>query len=143
MPVFGGSLLFLYQSIRYCKGSSKKSDKQGLENMPTSQLFVGKLVRQLKLDTLGPPFLGHLLLLTLILAFSPCLMHLLSKFLQNCSQAFTNQTIHKLLLTRSNYQKLLPYTNSFDPHSSFFLSHPHDAPSWRKQVLKIDLRPLS
>ena len=56
MPIFGGSLLFLLQHIRHCKGSSKKSDKQGLENMPTSQLFVGKLVRQLELDALGPTF---------------------------------------------------------------------------------------
>ena len=35
-------------------------------------------------------FLGRLLLLTLILTFSPCLMHLFSKFLQDCLQAFTN-----------------------------------------------------
>ena len=35
------------------------------------------------------PFLGPLLL-TLILTFSPCLMHLFSKFLQDHLQAFTN-----------------------------------------------------
>ena len=52
------------------------------------------------------PFLGSLLLLTLILTYGPCLMHLLSKLLQNRLQAFTNQTIHELFLTFSNYQKL-------------------------------------
>lgn len=51
-------------------------------------------------------FLGSLLLLTLILTYGPCLMHLLSKLLQNRLQAFTNQTIHELFLTFSNYQKL-------------------------------------
>ena len=34
---------------------------------------MGKLVKQLELDALGPSFLGPLLLLTLILTFSPCL----------------------------------------------------------------------
>ena len=67
------------------------------------------------------PFLGPLLLLTLILIFSSCLMHLFfSKFLQDHLQAFTNRIIHKLLLTCSNYQKLLPHTTPFDPHSSLF-----------------------
>ena len=36
------------------------------------------------------PFLGPLLLLNLILTFSPCLMCLLSKFLKDPLQAFTN-----------------------------------------------------
>ena len=31
-----------------CKGSSKKSDKQGLENTPAPQEFMGKLVKQLE-----------------------------------------------------------------------------------------------
>ena len=70
------------------------------------------------------PFLGPLLLLTLILTFSPCLMRLFSKFLQDCLQDFTNWTIHELLLTHSDYQKLRPHTNPLDPHSSLFLSHP-------------------
>jgi len=87
---------------------------------------MGKLVKQLELDALGSSFLGPLLLLTLILTFSPCLMHLFSKFLQDHLQAFTNQTVHELLLTRSNYQKLRPHTNPLDPHSTLFLSHPHD-----------------
>ena len=51
-------------------------------------------------------FLGPLLLLTLILTFGPCLMRLFSKFLQDPLQAFTNRTIHELLLTHSDYQKL-------------------------------------
>ena len=74
------------------------------------------------------PFLGPLLLLTLILTFSPCLMRLFSKFLQDPLQAFTNRTIHELLLTHSDYQKLQPHTNPLDPHSSLFLSHPKDVP---------------
>lgn len=74
------------------------------------------------------PFLGPLLLLTIILTFSPCLMHLFSKFLQDCLQAFTNRTIHELLLTHSDYQKLQSHTNPLDPHSSLFLSYPHDTP---------------
>ena len=74
------------------------------------------------------PCLGPLLLLTLILALSPCLMHLLSKFLQNCLQAFTNQTIHKLFLTHSDYQKLWPHTNPLDPYSNLFSSFPYNIP---------------
>ena len=69
------------------------------------------------------PFLGPLLLLTLILTLSLCLMCLFSNFLPDHLQAFTNWIIHKLLLTRSNYQKL-PHTTPFDPHSSLFWSHP-------------------
>ena len=75
-----------------------------------------------------PPFLGPLLLLTLILSFWPCLMHLFSKILQDHLQAFTNWTIHELLLTHSDYQKLRPHTNPLDPHSSLFFSHPLEAP---------------
>ena len=37
MPNFGESLLLLHQKIRCCKRSSKKSDKQGLKNMSTTQ----------------------------------------------------------------------------------------------------------
>ena len=70
------------------------------------------------------PFLRPLLLLTLILIVSPRLMHLFSKFLQDHLQTFTNWTIHKLLLSHSDYQKLQPHTNPLDPHSSLFLSHP-------------------
>ena len=84
------------------------------------------------------PFLGPLLL-TLILTFGPCLMGLFSKFIQNCLQAFTNRTIHELLLSHSDYQKLGPHTNLLDPHSSLFLSYPQDASSYRKQLQKIDL----
>ena len=72
------------------------------------------------------PFLGPLLLLTLILTFGPCLMCLFSKFLQDHLHAFTNWTINELLLTHSGYQKLWPHTNPLDPHSILFLSHPHN-----------------
>ena len=75
-----------------------------------------------------PPFLGPLLLLTLILSFWPCLMHLFSKILQDHLQAFTNWTIHELLLTHSDYQKLRSHTNPLDPHSSLFFSHPLEGP---------------
>ena len=67
---------------------------------------MGKLVKQLDLDSLVLHFLGLLLLLTLILTFGPHLMHLFSKFLQDHLQAFNNPTIHELLPTHSNYQKL-------------------------------------
>ena len=52
-------------------------------------------------------------------------MCLFSKFLQDYLQDFTNWTIHKLLLTHSDYQKLWPHTNPLDPQSSLFLSYPH------------------
>ena len=77
------------------------------------------------------PFLGPLLLLTLIVSFCPCLMSLFfffPKFLQDHSQAFTNQTIHKLFLTRSDYQNLWPHTNPLDPYSNLFPSYPYNVP---------------
>ena len=89
------------------------------------------------------PFPGSLLLLTLILTYDPCLMLFFSKFLQHPLQAFTNRTIQKLLLTHSDYQKLQPHTNPFDPHPSLFLFHPMMPLSHRKQLWKIDLWPLS
>ena len=52
-------------------------------------------------------------------------MRLFSKFLQDCLQDFTNWTIHELLRTHSDYQKLGPHTDPLDPHSCLFLSHPH------------------
>ena len=86
---------------------------------------MGKLVKQLELDALGPAF-SRPSPSTHPFSVSPRLMHLFSKFLQDHLQAFTNQTVHELLLTRSNYQKLRPHTNPLDPHSTLFLSHPHD-----------------
>ena len=81
------------------------------------------------------PFLGPLLLLTLITTFGPCLMHLFfSKFLQDRLKAFTHWTIYELLLTHLDYQKFRPYTNPLNPHSSLFLSHPHDAPVSQEAV---------
>ena len=67
MPIFGGSLLFLHQQIRHGKGSSKKSDKQGLKNMPTPQSLMGKLVKKMEWMLWVLPFLAPLLLLTLTL----------------------------------------------------------------------------
>ena len=61
-------------------------------------------------------------------------MGLLSKSLQDCLQGFTNRTIHKLLLTHSNYQNLQPHTDPLDPQSSFFLSYPHDVPVPKEAV---------
>ena len=80
------------------------------------------------------PFLGPLLLLTLILTFSPCLMRLFSKFLQDHLQAFTNWTILELLLTHSDYQILWPHTNPLDLHSSLFLPYPQEAPVLQEAV---------
>ena len=88
------------------------------------------------------PFLGPLLLLNLILTFSPCLMRLFSKFLQDCLQAFTNRTIHELLLTQ--------IIKNFDPTQipltcipAFSYLTPMTPLSCRKQLQKIDLWPLS
>ena len=63
-------------------------------------------------------------------------MSLFSKFLQDDLWAFTNWTIHELLLTRSNYQKLRPHTNPLDPHSRFFSSPPapHNAAVLKEAV---------
>ena len=72
-------------------------------------------------------FQGLLLLLTLILTFCPHLMGLFPKFLQDHLQAFNNWTIHELLPTHSNYQKLWPHANPLDPHSCLFVSYSHDA----------------
>ena len=63
-------------------------------------------------------------------------MCLFSKFLQDRLQAFTNQTIHELLLTHSDYQKLRPHTNPLGPHSSLFLFYPHNAPAPQEAVTK-------
>ena len=62
---------------------------------------MGKLVKQLNLDALGPTFSRP----------SPSTypysnFWLTFKFLQDHLQVFNNQTIHELLPTRSNYQKL-------------------------------------
>ena len=84
------------------------------------------------------PFLGPLLLLTLILAFSPCLMRLFSKFLQDCLQAFTNRSIHELLLTQiiKNFDPTLtPWTRI----PAFSYLTPMMPLSRRKQLQKIDL----
>ena len=100
------------RSLRTCQHLSNS-----WENWPNSWNWIPCII----------PFLGLLLLLALILAFGPCLMRLFSKFLQDPLQAFTNRTIHELLLTHSDYQKLWPHTNPLDPHSSLFLSYPHNA----------------
>ena len=84
------------------------------------------------------PFLGPLLLLTLILTFSPCLIHLFSKFLQDRLQAFTNRTIHELLLTQiiKNFDPTqIPWTSI----PAFSYLTPLMPLSCRKQLQKIDL----
>ena len=91
---------------------------------------MGKLVKQLELDALGPTFSRPSPSITLTLIFSPCLMCLFSKFLQDCLLAFTKQTIHEL--TNSDYLsqiiKNINPTQNLYPHSSLFLCHPHDVP---------------
>ena len=71
------------------------------------------------------PFLGPLLL-TLILTFGPCLMHLFFFFpkFQDRLHAFTNWTIHELFLTHSDYQKLQPHNKSPWPTFQPFLISP-------------------
>ena len=80
------------------------------------------------------PFLGPLFLLTLILTFGPCLMHLLSKFLWHRSQDFINQTIHELLLIRSNYQKLRSHKNLMAHIPAFSYLTPTTPLTCRKQL---------
>lgn len=102
--------------------------------MLTPQQFMGKLAKQLELDALGStfyrpspstyPYSEFLPMFNesfFCFFFSP-------KFLQNYSQAFTNQTIHKLFLTRSDYQNLWPHTNPLDPYSNLFSSYPYNVP---------------
>ena len=86
---------------------------------------MGNLVKQLELDTLGPTF-SRLSPSTYPYSNFQSMFNV--SFFKFSSRSLTNQIIHKLLLTRSNYQKLLPYTTPFDPHSSLYLSHSHDTP---------------
>ena len=133
---------FYHQQIRHCKRSSKKLTNsssrihQNLsnswENWPNSWNWIPCII----------PFLGLFLLLALILAFGPCLM-LFSKILQDHLQAFTNQTIHELLLTHSKYQK-------FDPTQiplTYILAFSYLTPTMplfgREQLRKTDPWPLS
>ena len=96
---------------------------------------MGKLPEQLELDALGPTFSRLSPATYPYPNFRPMFkMRLFSKFLQDRLQGFTNQTIHRLILTRSNYQKLRPHTDPLDPHSSPFLSHPNDAPDPKEAV---------
>ena len=114
--------------MRRCKGNSKKSDKQGLEICWHLSNSWENWLNSWNWMPWVLPFLGPLLLLTLILSFWPCLMHLFSKILQDHLQAFTNKTIHKLFLTHSDYQKLWPHTNPLDPYSNLFSSFPYNIP---------------
>ena len=109
-----------------CKGSSKKSDKQGLENTSAPREFMGKLVKQLELGALGPTFSR---LSSSAYPYSNFQPMFNAPFFKISSGPLTssNRTIHELLLTRSNYQKCQPQT-PLDPQSRLFLSHPHDAP---------------
>ena len=84
------------------------------------------------------PYVGPLLLLILILTFSPCLMCLFSKFLQDHS----NWTIHKLLLTLSDYQKFQPHTNPLDPQPFLILLQQCPCPvesSYRRLIFALIL----
>ena len=131
----GGLCLFLEEA--YCFYTSKwGAAKEAARNLTKRALRIRQHLSNSWENWLSNcdwmpwilPFLAPLLLLTLILTFGPCLMGLFSKFIQNCLQAFTNRTIHELLLSRSNYQKLRPHTNPHDLHCSLFLSYPHDTP---------------
>ena len=139
----GGLCLFLEEA--YCFYTSKwGAAKEAARNLTKRALRIRQHLSNswenwLSICDWMPwilPFLAPLLLLTLILTFGPCLMGLFSKFIQNCLQAFTNRTIHELLLSRSNYQKLRPHTNPLDPHSRFFSSPPapHNAAVLKEAV---------
>ena len=116
-------------------GSSKKSDKQGLEICWHLSNSWENWLNSWNWMPWVLPFLGPLLLLNPFLTFGPRLTRLFSKFLQDCLRAFTNWTIHGLLLTHSDYEKLRPHTNPLDPHSSLFLSYPHVAPVPQEAVI--------
>lgn len=78
--------------------------------------------------TPGLTFLGPLLLLIFILTFGPCNESFFKIPLQDHLWAFTNRTIHELLLTQITLSKTLTLHKS--PWSTFqaFSSHPRDAP---------------
>ena len=96
---------------------------------------MGKLVKQLELDALVHTFSRPSPSTYPYSNFWPMFnASFFQKFLQDHLQVFTNQTICELLLTHSNYQKLWPHTNTLDPHSSLFLSHPHDSPVLQEAV---------
>ena len=108
------------------------------EHVPVSVIH-GKTDGELELDALDPTF-SRLSYSTYPYSnFWPIFNASFAKFLQDRLRAFTNRTIHELLLSHSDYQKLGPHTNLLDPHSSLFLSYPQDASSYRKQLQKIDL----
>ena len=94
---------------------------------------MGKLVKQLEL---GPTFSQ---LSPSAYPYSnvwPMFNASFFKIYSGCLQAFTNRTTHRPLLTHSDYQKLQPHTNPLDPHSSLFLSHPHDAPVPQEAIME-------
>ena len=108
-----GLRLFLEEACYFStnkSGSSKKSDKQGLEICWHLSNSWENWLNSWNWMPWVLPFLGPLLLLTFILNFGLCLILLFSKS-QDRLQAFTNLTIHKLLLTHSDYQKLWPHIN--------------------------------
>ena len=89
---------------------------------------MGKLIKQLELDALGSTFSRPS-----PSTYPPSNFQFMfnASFFKISSVPLTSlhqPTIHELLLTHSNYQKLQSHTNPLDPHSSRFLSHPHDTP---------------
>ena len=128
MSTFGGSLLLLHQQIR----KQQEIWQTGPWNMLTPQQFMGKLAKQLELDALGSTFSrpspSTYPYCKFLPMFNESFFFFSPKFLQDHSQAFTNQTIHKLFLTRSDYQNLWPHTNPLDPYSNLFSSYPYNVP---------------
>ena len=105
------------------------------EHVPVSVIH-GKTDGELELDALDPTF-SRLSYSTYPYSnFWPIFNASFAKFLQDRLRAFTNRTIHELLLSRSNYQKLRPHTNLLDPHSRFFSSPPapHNAAVLKEAV---------
>ena len=85
---------------------------------------MGKLTEELELDALDPTFPRSSHSTYPHSNFWPIFNASFAKFLPDRLQAFTNRTIHELLLSLSNYQKLQPHTNPLDPHSRLFSSPP-------------------
>ena len=88
---------------------------------------MGKLVKQLELDALGPIFSRPS---PSTYPYSNFQSMFNVSFFKISSESLT--TLHQLnypqATSNSDYQKLRPHTNPLDPHSSLFLSHPHDTP---------------
>ena len=94
---------------------------------------MGKLVKQLELDALGPTF-SRLSPSTYPYSnFQPMFNASFFKISLG-SLTSVHQSNYPRATFNSDYQKLQPHTNPLDPHSSLFLPYPHDAPVLQEAV---------